>query len=385
MKKKEVTIIVRNNTTDIQPIEFGVVPDQFSSINATTKFSWNITSLSYSNLDNVTVTYLYNGVTTTVSAQITEDSISGIITALNSLNVGRFWSTVVLGNTYVETYNDLVTYQDISINYDANIVAGVTVNAGNTVFFSLTMGSPNGVTVDWGDGTVDVFNTASPSPSHMYTVAGSYDIKFTFADESALIDFITSSAYIQTLEFLTSGFTGLDYLELSGTSISSFNTSPLLNSTSLSNFIITNSAITSIDPSNLAAGCSIDLQSNDINSINTASFNAPTTLNVAINNLTSFNVGTLAMAPNSQLIIGTNNITTLINPSAISTNILILFAQSNKIPASQVNAVLIALDAGGVSNGTIQISGQTPAAPPSGAGITAKNNLISKGWTVLTD
>jgi hypothetical protein len=62
---------------------------------------------------------------------------------------------------------------------------------------------------------------------------------------------------------------------------------------------------------------------------------------------------------------------------------------SNLLPVNNINAILIGLDnasAGRTSfSGTINLSGQTPAAPPSGAGITAKNNLIANGMTVITD
>ena len=51
---------------------------------------------------------------------------------------------------------------------------------------------------------------------------------------------------------------------------------------------------------------------------------------------------------------------------------------------ASVNAILIAADANGALSGTLDISGGTSAAP-TGAGITAKANLISKGWTVATN
>jgi hypothetical protein len=51
---------------------------------------------------------------------------------------------------------------------------------------------------------------------------------------------------------------------------------------------------------------------------------------------------------------------------------------------ASVNAVLIAADANGALSGTMDLSGGTSAAP-TGAGITAKNNLIAKGWTVATN
>jgi hypothetical protein len=50
-----------------------------------------------------------------------------------------------------------------------------------------------------------------------------------------------------------------------------------------------------------------------------------------------------------------------------------------------VNAVLVALDNNGLTGGSVTLLQATTPAPPSGAGITAKANLIGKGWTVTTD
>lgn len=51
---------------------------------------------------------------------------------------------------------------------------------------------------------------------------------------------------------------------------------------------------------------------------------------------------------------------------------------------ASVNAILVALDANGLTNGAVNMSGGTSAAP-TGAGLTAKANLIAKGWFVGTN
>jgi hypothetical protein len=62
---------------------------------------------------------------------------------------------------------------------------------------------------------------------------------------------------------------------------------------------------------------------------------------------------------------------------------------NNLLPVNNINSILIGLDNASagrtVFSGTITLSGQTPSAPPSGGGITAKNNLIANGMTVITD
>ncbi len=79
------------------------------------------------------------------------------------------------------------------------------------------------------------------------------------------------------------------------------------------------------------------------------------------------------------------------NLSSISMNNLASFANdqfyfnANKLPSAQVNTLLVKFASfAGLTGRTIDFR-QTPAAPPSGAGITAKNTLITAGNTVTTD
>jgi hypothetical protein len=69
-------------------------------------------------------------------------------------------------------------------------------------------------------------------------------------------------------------------------------------------------------------------------------------------------------------------------------NITSLDLSSNNLPVSEVNRVLQEASANFTSNyGSIGIAAQTPSAPPSGAGLTAKAELEgrSPGWTVTVD
>jgi len=66
-------------------------------------------------------------------------------------------------------------------------------------------------------------------------------------------------------------------------------------------------------------------------------------------------------------------------------SLLIVYVGGCSLPVSAINNMLIQLDAARLVNGQLDCSGQTPPAPPSGAGITAYNNLIAKGWVIGTD
>jgi hypothetical protein len=65
--------------------------------------------------------------------------------------------------------------------------------------------------------------------------------------------------------------------------------------------------------------------------------------------------------------------------------IIEFLGSGNTLSAAQVNAILIVLDANGLSNGTVDLSGQTPAAPPTGAGLHSATNLYGKFWLVTVD
>ena len=57
----------------------------------------------------------------------------------------------------------------------------------------------------------------------------------------------------------------------------------------------------------------------------------------------------------------------------------------NSLSVASVNTVLQQLVANGAIDGTVNVSGQTPSAAPTGAGATAVTTLQAQGWTVTTD
>ncbi len=69
----------------------------------------------------------------------------------------------------------------------------------------------------------------------------------------------------------------------------------------------------------------------------------------------------------------------------ISTCLSFLCGQGTRLSTSNINTILTTFDAYGTNGGTIDISGQNPPRVPTGAGATAKANLIGRGWTITTD
>lgn len=95
-------------------------------------------------------------------------------------------------------------------------------------------------------------------------------------------------------------------------------------------------------------------------------------------------IGDLSSYTNLSVLLVQNNQLTAID---ISTNsqLVGLDIRNNNLPTSAINASLIALDGFGLFAGNYLSNGQTPPAPPSGAGAVAKTSLQGKGWVVTTD
>jgi hypothetical protein len=73
--------------------------------------------------------------------------------------------------------------------------------------------------------------------------------------------------------------------------------------------------------------------------------------------------------------------TTSINIENCNSLLRVYFSNNSLI---NVNEILIQLDNNGLLDGQLYLNGGTSVSP-SGAGIIAKDNLIAKGWTVLTN
>lgn len=108
-----------------------------------------------------------------------------------------------------------------------------------------------------------------------------------------------------------------------------------------------------------------------------------TSLDVNNSGLTALDIsGATAL---TTLVCSANSLTAL----DVSTNTALtaLVCSTNSLTALAVNTILSDLDTAGLSGGTVDLSGGSNAAPTSGPpdGLTAKANLIGKGWTITTN
>lgn len=85
----------------------------------------------------------------------------------------------------------------------------------------------------------------------------------------------------------------------------------------------------------------------------------------------------LSSCPNLNAVFIDNS---LIDGTPKANNIISLNISNTALSLSMLNDICVALDDNGLSSGYLNYIG-LPA--PTGAGLTAKNNLISKGWTII--
>jgi len=120
LQKKQIVQFVVQNRTDcgfnVPIFEFNVF-----SVNATTKYSWNVTTADYSCLQALITV---NGVTYTIDF---DGTLIGLLTGLNALNYGFFCSETIGGNTFIYTYDDTNIYADLQ-----TCLVGTTTTTSST-------------------------------------------------------------------------------------------------------------------------------------------------------------------------------------------------------------------------------------------------------------
>jgi Leucine-rich repeat (LRR) protein len=142
-----------------------------------------------------------------------------------------------------------------------------------------------------------------------------------------------------------------------------------------------NNQLTSL---NIAANTALDTlycHYNQITSLDTATNTALKYLYCYDNQLT--NLDTATNIELEYLSCNNNQLTSL----DIATNIALkyLYCDNNQLATVSVNSILVNLDNFGLVDGYLNTELQDPLAPPTGAGVPAKDNLIGKGWGVTTD
>ena len=288
--------------------------------------------------------------------------------------------------------------------------------------------------INWGDGVTETFiNQGFSTLSHTYDKQNADLVKINITTDLDITSINMSSN--QLTEIATGELpSSLTDLYLSSNSLTSFDPSIALPS-SLENLNLNNNSLTSFDPSialpnslrylylnsnSLSFNPSLPLPSSlenlNLNNNGMTSFNPTNALPNSLrylylnnNGMTSFNPS-IALPSSLQRLALDNNGMTSFNPSIalpnslrylpLSNNQLTSFNPSQPLPSSllelelhtnqlntaAVNTTLILLNTRYTVSGSKYFGLQmSPSAPPSGAGLTAKTSLQSRGFTVQTN
>lgn len=124
-----------------------------SATNTQPLYKWDVTSFTFTSEQTVSIQYKPVGASSfaTVSAAIEASTINSVVSALNSLDIGTFYTYTSGGNTYVAIYSEGYVYENLNI-YDS-----VNVN----VQMTLVDGDVQGV----GQFTIKASNQVSPPPN----------------------------------------------------------------------------------------------------------------------------------------------------------------------------------------------------------------------------
>jgi hypothetical protein len=271
---------------------------------------------------------------------------------------------------------------------------------------------PFTVIADFGDGLTKIF-TGGDNYNIYRAYAGidDYAVKLIFPDSDNVAEIDLQTTGLVSVLGLDS-FRKVTSINLSGnlamSSLSSVAYPKSLRTLILSNMGMADLLTDTPLPNGLQT---LVLNGNFISSFNTA-FALPGTLkelNLSYNDMTTFDP-MIALPGSLERLILSYNLFTVFGPSLpLPTSLVMLYLDNcalndiavpaiaplvnltylalndNNLIVDQINDLLVALDANDYTAASFVLSAQDPAAAPSGAGITSKNNLIAAGNTVLTD
>lgn len=274
-----------------------------------------------------------------------------------------------------------------AMRFDVNLGAPATVD-----FRLIFAPGPQQFFVDWGDGSpLEEFNGTDVIPEHEYADAGEYEVR---------THMVLGGNILQTLELLNHPLTYFGFNPEFGGSLS-------MQTLQVQNCGLTDAALdaASFYVANINT---VILADNQL----TAAILAQLTEQTLTLNLSNNNLGAVVLADGPEALSnlfasnagvtsfdGSGFVTSSLNSLALANNALETFdiaelslstltdlnLSGNSIPSVDVDEILQALDLQLNDNGLVNLSGQTPAAPPGVDGDLAKTNLEGRGWTVTVD
>lgn len=154
-KKHALYFLITNNTSGVIPVSLlnSFLPYN-NTFNQTTRYAWNVSSVTYSPLTfSLQARFSSSSSFQTFSGSLAAGNINALVAALNSLNIGTFWSETSGASSFIVTWNDAAIYGNL------------TVGAASVV--QVDLGWQNNTTVAGGNLRIDVnavtqLNNANP-------------------------------------------------------------------------------------------------------------------------------------------------------------------------------------------------------------------------------
>jgi hypothetical protein len=274
---------------------------------------------------------------------------------------------------------------------DITTQVGVAEDQSDLLFnFYVFESTTSTITVDWGDGTQDsglIDYENSFYITHRYPERGAtYTIRVCFGNIENIreVQSFTRGVCGETCTYsLTEirgiqNFTALTDLQLDYQNFPSFDVSGMttleeldLSNNTLLSYVNFGSGLPNLD----------DLQLDSCNfsgAFDFTIFPAIEEIRVQINNFTSIDASNLL---NLQFLLVRSNPNLSNLDITGSPSIYFINASDCAIPTLLVDSILVQLDANGVTDGTVNLSGGTNGIPTA-TGLAAKASLEGKGWTV---
>ena len=223
-------------------------------------------------------------------------------------------------------------------------------------------------TIDWGDGTTETFNLTN-DPGYTY-----------FGHNYLTADYIP-----QTVKVFFDSVAGFDNLEIGDEPwkvLSVSNISTVFAGSSIQQIDADQSLIVSLDVSGLTSLTDLyALDCPNLTYVNVQGCTSLQEIDLTNDALESLDLSGCTSLDSAYLWDNVSLTSILIDDCP---NISFLDAQGCALIETNVNYILTTLDNNGLSGGFVDLRDGTNAAP-TGGGLTAQANLISNGWTALTN
>jgi hypothetical protein len=194
MENDVISFNISNSTNGDIPVSIlGNPANPMDNANATTRYNWDVTTLTFGTLDSISI--LFKGVFevsfSTAQLSFSLQSYQGVCDALNTLNLGVFFVTTSGGSTFIDNYNenfvfgqlniyDSATPQQINYSFDTTPETGGSNNIFKNAVSQVSVLNPvttNGV-INASNGDTILFNGTTPATSSFDVIVSSPSLPY---------------------------------------------------------------------------------------------------------------------------------------------------------------------------------------------------------------